>query len=149
VSSRTTKAPSSWHTREKNLASNLRPSHSLYEKLILLPKSPDHFPVKSPLRVSLPGIKACEPGLHKLVAKDPNQHAFMISPEVQPELSYATQNVKSRLWRGRLRMRRALGHLRGTQTSEGDNGPNRSSKRLHNSAWVCIGPTNAEVERTQ
>jgi RNA polymerase sigma-70 factor, ECF subfamily len=63
----------------------------LHENLILLPKASDYSPVKAPLRVSLPGIKACESGLHNYWQETPNQRAFMISTEVQPELSEAAQ----------------------------------------------------------
>jgi RNA polymerase sigma-70 factor, ECF subfamily len=66
-------------------------------------------------------------------------------------LGISEGNVKSRLRRGRLRLRQALAHLRDTQTSKRENGSNTSSMRLPDSARVCTWPTNValDMERVQ
>jgi RNA polymerase sigma-70 factor, ECF subfamily len=66
--------------------------------------------------------------------------------ETARTLGISETKVKSRLRRGRLRMRQALAHLRDTLTSDRDNGSNNSSIRTRNSGRVCTWPTNAEDE---
>jgi len=55
-------------------------------------------------------------------------------------LGTSETNVKSRLRRGRLRMRQALEHLRGTRSSEQNHGSNNASRRLCNPDPVCSWP---------
>src|SRR5438128_11823338 len=55
-------------------------------------------------------------------------------------LGTSETNVKSRLWRGRLRMRQALEHLRGTRSSEQNHRSNNDSRRLCNPDPVCSWP---------
>ena len=55
-------------------------------------------------------------------------------------LGISETNVKSRLRRGRLRMRQSLAHLRGTRLSERNNGSNNASRRLRNPDPVCSWP---------
>jgi RNA polymerase sigma-70 factor (ECF subfamily) len=55
-------------------------------------------------------------------------------------LGISETNVKSRLRRGRLRMRQALAHLRGTRPSERNHGSNNASRRLRNLDPVCSWP---------
>jgi RNA polymerase sigma-70 factor, ECF subfamily len=71
--------------------------------------------------------------------------------ETARTIGISETKVKSRLRRGRLRMRQALAHFRDTQTSDRDNGSNNSSIQTRNSGRVCTWPTNAEdeMERTQ
>jgi len=64
-------------------------------------------------------------------------------------LGISELNVKTRLRRGRLQMRRALTHLRASRKSKPDHGSNSSSRRVSNSSPVCSCLTNAanEMER--
>jgi RNA polymerase sigma-70 factor (ECF subfamily) len=55
-------------------------------------------------------------------------------------LGISETNVKSRLRRGRLRMRQALAHLRGARSSERNDGSNNASRRLRNPDPVCSWP---------
>jgi len=55
-------------------------------------------------------------------------------------LGTSETNVKSRLRRGRLLMRQALEHLRGTRSSEQNHGSNNASRRLCNPDPVCSWP---------
>jgi RNA polymerase sigma-70 factor, ECF subfamily len=55
-------------------------------------------------------------------------------------LGISETNVKSRLRRGRLRMRQSLAHLRGTRSSERNHGSNNSRGRLRSPDPVCSWP---------
>jgi len=55
-------------------------------------------------------------------------------------LGISEPNVKSRLRRGRLRMRQALAHLRGTLPSEQKHGSNNAGRRLRDPDPVCSWP---------
>jgi DNA-directed RNA polymerase specialized sigma24 family protein len=52
-------------------------------------------------------------------------------------LGISKANVKSRLRRGRFRMRKALAHLRATRSSEQNYGSSNASRRLRNLGPVC------------
>jgi RNA polymerase sigma-70 factor, ECF subfamily len=55
-------------------------------------------------------------------------------------LGILKSNVKSRLRRGRLHMRKALAHVRGTRSPERTHGSSNASRRLRNPGPVCSWP---------
>jgi RNA polymerase sigma-70 factor, ECF subfamily len=66
--------------------------------------------------------------------------------ETASTLGISETNVKSRLRRGRLRLRQRLVHVKTNGTSERDNASKGTSRRLRGSAPVCSWPTNAQCE---
>jgi RNA polymerase sigma-70 factor, ECF subfamily len=60
--------------------------------------------------------------------------------ETARTLGISKLNVKSRLRRGRLRMRKALAHDRGTRSPERNHGSSNASRRLRNLGPVCSCP---------
>jgi len=69
--------------------------------------------------------------------------------ETARTLGISALNVKTRLRRGRLQMRRALMHLRASQGSEFGPGSDSSSRKVRDSSSVCSRLTSAdnEIER--
>jgi RNA polymerase sigma-70 factor, ECF subfamily len=65
--------------------------------------------------------------------------------ETARTLGISELNVKTRLRRGRLQLRRALTHLRSSRTSKRDHGSDRG-RQFPNSPPVCSCPTNTESE---
>jgi RNA polymerase sigma-70 factor (ECF subfamily) len=83
----------------------------------------------------------------------PNRQVFILRDvqllsisETARALDISENKVRTRLRRARLRMRKALAHLRGTPTSQRDSGSKCASRRLRGSAPVCTWPTNVEDE---
>lgn len=66
--------------------------------------------------------------------------------ETARTLGISELNVKIRLRRGRLQLRRALTHLRSSRASKRDQGINRASWQLCNSPQASSCPTNTESE---
>jgi RNA polymerase sigma-70 factor, ECF subfamily len=64
--------------------------------------------------------------------------------ETARTLGISELNVKTRLRRARLEMRRALTHLRSSRTSKRDHGSNRASRQFRNSPPASSCPTNTE-----